>query len=131
MTNACDLHAEPKPDAQLLARTLGRAVNLVAATIAAVVATPRASFAAEPWALAAREGGCFPIATLKRKLPDLPAVQDPQAFADYVRSKGWSYTQTPHRLGSGRGVEFTVPSQGLALMFVTSELCAAGTDPGR
>lgn len=131
MTNACDLHAEPEPDAQLPVRTLGRAVTLVVATIAAVITTPRASSAAEPWALAAREGGCFPIATLKRKLPDLPAVQDPQAFADYVRSKGWPFKQTPHSLGTGRAVEFTVPSQGLALMFVTSELCAAGTNPGR
>jgi hypothetical protein len=101
------------------------------ATAVTFTAVGQSSQAADPWSLAAREGGCFPIATLKRKLPDLPAVRDPQAFEAYVRAKGWAYTQTPHAISVGRAIEFTVPSQGLALMFVTSELCAAGTNPGR
>lgn len=87
-----------------------------------------AAHAADRWLLAAREGGCHPIATLERKLPDLPAVRDPRAFEDYVRAKGWAFTQKRHALGTGQAVEFTVPDQGLALMFVTSELCAT---PGR
>lgn len=108
-----------------------RSMAIPASVAVSLVVAPSLSPAAEVWSLAAREGGCFPISTLERKLPDLPAVRDPQGFADYVQGKGWAFTQKPHVLGAGRAVEFTVPSQGLALMFVTIDLCIAGPGPGR
>ena len=110
---------------------LVRLIAPFASVAVTFVGMQRPAFASDPWFLAAREGGCFPISTLERKLPDLPAVRDPQGFADYVQGKGWAFTQKPHALGAGRAVEFTVPSQGLALMFVTRDLCIAGQGPGR
>jgi hypothetical protein len=61
---------------------------------------------------------------LKRRLADLPDIRDPEAFQAYVSSKGWPFSRKNHPMGSGKAVEFVVESQGLALMFVTRELCS-------
>lgn len=75
-----------------------------------------------PWALAAREGGCFPIQSLRRRLPDLPDVRDPDGFQQYLVAKGWVFQRTAP---AGGAVSFTVESQGLALLFVTRERCSS------
>jgi hypothetical protein len=81
----------------------------------------------------AREGGCHPIASLARRLPDLPEIRDPDGFERYLRARGWAYTHKTHAAGTGQAVEFVVESRGLALLFATRELCAAssGREGGR
>ena len=101
----------------------------LAVTLAALLSGAIPTLAgAEEWALLAHEGGCFPIQSLKRRLPDLPAVGDLEAFQTYIQSKGWTFVRKPHSLPSGKAVEFAVESQGLALLFVTRELCATAPE---
>jgi hypothetical protein len=79
----------------------------------------------EAWFLFARHGDCFPIQSLKRELPDLPEVRDPEAFTRFLKGKGYQYSVRPQPLPVGQAVEVHVPDQGLALMFVTAEHCQA------
>jgi len=81
--------------------------------------------AAEQWFLFGRHGGCFDIDTLKRRLPDLPRVSDPDAFVRYVQSKGLRYTRQAHPVPRGKAVEVVVPDRELSLVFVTAEHCSA------
>jgi hypothetical protein len=100
-----------------------RALTIAIAAVALPAVTSGA-WSAEEWALFAREGGCHPIQSLKRRLADLPDIRDPEAFQAYVSSKGWPFSRKNHPMVSGKAVEFVVESQGLALMFVTRELCS-------
>jgi hypothetical protein len=95
---------------------------VAALTVALVV--PEAG-AAEQWFLFGRHGGCFDIDTLKRRLPDLPRVSDPEAFVRYVQSKGLRFTRQAHPVPKGKAVEVVVPDRELSLVFVTAEHCRA------
>ncbi|HMV00167.1 MAG TPA: hypothetical protein PKD04_03735 [Rhodocyclaceae bacterium] len=102
-----------------------------AALAALLFAAQPVAYAAEDWALLAREGGCHPIASLKRRLADLPEVRDPDAFQAYVQAKGWRFDRKAHAVPAGKAVEFAVESQGLALLFVTREMCSSGPEAVR
>ena len=92
--------------------------------LAAGRAAPQAS-SAEQWALMGREGDCYPIATLKLRLADMPDVRDPDAFERYVKARGWPYTRSAHPVNPGKAIKFAVESQGLSLLFVTVGLCGS------
>jgi hypothetical protein len=81
--------------------------------------------AAEQWFLMGRHGECAPIASLKRKIPDLGGVTGPQAFAELMRANGYAATITRQPLPRGAAFEVVVPAKELALVFVSAELCAA------
>ena len=80
----------------------------------------------ERWLLMARHGECAPVASLKRKVPDLGDIADPQAFAAFMRRQGFEVTATQHTLPKGKYWEVNVPAKELALVFVTPELCQNG-----
>ena len=80
--------------------------------------------AKEQWFLMARHGECAKIESLKRKLPDLGAVTDPQSFAALMRKNGYDTTITQQPLPKGAAFEVIVPAKELSLVFVTAELCS-------
>lgn len=86
----------------------------------------RVAPSAERWLLMGRHGECAPIATLRRKVPDLGEVNDPQAFAAFMRNKGFEVTATQQALPKGKYWELVVPAKELSLVFVTPELCQTG-----
>ena len=108
--------------------TRARQVAVIVAplALAAVVSVVSAT---EQWLFFGRHGGCFDIDTLKRRLPDLPRLTDPETFVRYVQSKGLQFTRQAHPVPQGKAVEVVVPDRELSLVFVTAELCsAAGTE---
>jgi hypothetical protein len=74
--------------------------------------------------LMARHGECAEVASLKRRIPDLGDVADSVAFADKMRRSGHQVTSSDVAVPGGKAVEVKVPEKGLALLFVTAELCA-------
>ena len=80
--------------------------------------------ASEQWFLMARHGECARIESLKRKVPDLGAITDPQSFAALMRKNGYATTITQQTLSKGAAFEVIVPAQELSLMFVTADLCS-------
>ena len=80
--------------------------------------------AAEQWMLMARHGECAEVASLKRKVPDLGDIRDPDAFAAHMRKKGYEVTSTRHATPKGKAQEVKVPATELFLLFVTLEVCS-------
>jgi len=85
--------------------------------------TPPAAQAGERWFLMARHGECTEVGVLKRKVPDLGEISDPDAFVGLMRRKGYEVTSTRVAVPKGMAREIKVPQKGLSLVFVTSELC--------
>jgi len=85
--------------------------------------TPPTTQAAERWFLMSRHGACAEIGVLKRKVPDLGEVNDPDAFARFMRQKGYEVTSTKVSVPRGKAQEVKVPQKELFLVFVTSEMC--------
>lgn len=77
---------------------------------------------AEDWMLAGREGGCFPISSLRRKLPDLPDLRSADALEAWLRSKGHAVTRKNHAPDL---VGLDAPALGLHLMLIPAKRCAA------
>jgi hypothetical protein len=94
------------------------------ALLAAALLSPAAPAPAqtEDWMLAGREGGCFPIHSLRRKLPELPDVRSPDALEAWLRSKGHAVTRKTH---GPEMVGLDAPALGLHLMLIPARRCAA------
>ncbi len=73
--------------------------------------------------LMARHGECAEVGTLKRMVPDLGAIADPETFAAFMRQKGLVVTATQRALPNGKYWEVSVPARELGLVFVTVGLC--------
>lgn len=82
-----------------------------------------AAQAAEPWFLMARHGECHRIESLKRRVPELGDVNDPQGFAALMRRSGRQVDVRQMPVPRGQAVEVVVPDRGLSLVFVTADLC--------
>lgn len=95
-------------------------MNLPAAVLLLALAP---SVAAQTWSLVGRHGECAPLSTLKRKLPDIPAVHTPEAFAAYLDSKKLHYTKRAHAVGQAQMIEFQVPEVGLSILLVPEVMC--------
>ncbi len=93
------------------------------AGFAALGLTPPTAQAAERWFLMSRHGDCAEVGVLKRKVPDLGEVGDPEAFASFMRQKGYEVTATGVPVPKGKAREIKVPQKELFLIFVTSEMC--------
>jgi len=89
-----------------------------------VLMTPPLTQASERWLLMSRHGDCAEIGVLKRKVPDLGEVSDPDAFASLMRQKGYEVTSTRVSVPRGKAEEIKVPQKELFLIFVTPELCS-------
>ncbi|HEU4343279.1 MAG TPA: hypothetical protein VFU31_17145 [Candidatus Binatia bacterium] len=85
--------------------------------------TPASLQAAERWFLMSRHGDCVDVGTLKRRIPDIGEVNDPDAFASFMRQKGYQVTSTRASVPKGKAHEVKVPEKELFLVFVTRELC--------
>jgi hypothetical protein len=75
--------------------------------------------------LMARHGECAEVATLKRVVPDLGTIADPEGFAVFMRQKGFEVAVTQRSLPNGKFWEISVPARELGLVFVSSGLCQA------
>ena len=80
--------------------------------------------ASEQWFLMARHGECAKVESLKRKVPDLGAVTDPQSFAALMRKNGYATAITQQAVSKGAAFEVIVPAKELSLVFVTADLCS-------
>lgn len=90
--------------------------------LASLASTPLQ--ASEQWFLMARHGECAKIESLRRKVPDLGTITDPQSFAAHMRKSGHDTTIAPQPLPKGSAFEVIVPAKELYLVFVTRELCS-------
>jgi len=88
-----------------------------------LIALPTAQ-AAERWLLMSRHGECAEVGVLKRKVPDLGDVRDPDAFVRFMREKGYEVTVTRVSVPGGKAQEVKVPQKELFLTFVTPEMCS-------
>ena len=79
--------------------------------------------ATERWYLMSRHGDCVEVGTLKRRVPELGAINDPQSFTVFMRQKGYKVTSSPTAVPDGKAYEVSVPERELFLLFVTSEVC--------
>jgi hypothetical protein len=85
--------------------------------------------ASEPWSLLSRHGECARVQSLKRKIPELGEISDPQAFAALMRKGGHKVTITQTPTDKGTAYEIVVPERNLSVIFVPSEMC--GTSGAR
>jgi hypothetical protein len=79
--------------------------------------------AAERWFLMSRHGDCAEVGVLKRKVSDLGEISDPDAFAGFMRKKGYEVTSSRISVPKGKAQEVNVPQKELFLIFVTAEMC--------
>ena len=101
-----------------------RALSFLAFTLVSVQLWSQTALAADIWFLLARHGECFPIRSLERKFPDLGNLAEPESFIEFVRAKGLMVSVRPIPARTGSAVQVLVPAKGLALVFVTAELCS-------
>jgi hypothetical protein len=87
-----------------------------------------AAEAAERWFLMSRHGDCAEVGVLKRKVPDLGEISDPDAFARFMRQKGYEVTSSRLSVPRGKAQKVDVPHEHLFLVFVTAEMCR-GAEP--
>jgi hypothetical protein len=77
----------------------------------------------ERWLLMSRHGDCAEIETLKRKIPQMPNVQDPSAFTTAMRNRGYSVSTVANPALNGQAVQIDVAELSLNLIFVKEALC--------
>lgn len=94
-----------------------------ALALTALILIRPGALAAETWQLMSRHGECAPIRSLERKLPDIGAVADPDAFVVFARAKGLAVSAREIGDDGARAVEVLIPARELSLVFVTSATC--------
>lgn len=70
-----------------------------------------------------RHGECAEIDTLKRKVPDIEGIADPNSFIKFMEAKGKEVLKNEPTELQGKAVEVNVPGEGLSLMFVVELIC--------
>jgi hypothetical protein len=83
------------------------------------------ALAQEQWFLMSRHGECAKVGSLKRKVPDMGEINDPDSFAGLMRKKGYEVTSTRVAVPKGNAREVKVPKAELFLLFVTPEMCGS------
>lgn len=86
------------------------------------VLLPQPSTAGE-WLLLAREGGCAPLAALKRKVADMPPIRTPDELEAYLRKAQLTYSRKEYPTGFGEASEFQVPEVELSVVLVPRAQC--------
>jgi len=77
----------------------------------------------EKWFLMSRHGECAQIATLKRKVSDLPEIEDPASFSRFMRARGHTVIEQPLEWSGIGAIQIEVVELSLNLIFVTEPLC--------
>ena len=77
----------------------------------------------EKWFLMSRHGECAEIATLQRKVSDLPEIEDPISFSQFMRVRGHTVIEQPLELSGAGAIQIEVVELSLNLIFVTQPLC--------
>ena len=98
-----------------------RAIRLVCTgllSIFAVAATVNGK-SIEKWFLLSRHGECAEIATLQRKVSDLPELEDPVSFSRFMRARGHTVIEQPLELSGVGAIQIEVVELSLNLIFVT------------
>lgn len=78
---------------------------------------------AETWFLMARHGECNKIEVLKRKVPEIAGVKNPQSFKKLMESMGHKVIIKKLEGLEDKAVQVSVPDKGLDLMFVKKSIC--------
>ena len=86
--------------------------------------TARAAAPNASWQLMARHGECSDAGVLRRKVPELGDISDPQAVVKRLRELGHAVSSEALPGTVGQAVAVRAPSLGLDLVFATRELCA-------
>ena len=86
--------------------------------------TPGSALAADRWFLLARHGECSSMRSLERRFPDLGNIAEPEAFIQFVLTKGLKVSSKSMPVRAGSALEVLVPEKDLSLLFVTAELCS-------
>jgi hypothetical protein len=95
---------------------------LLAVTLVALADTSAAATGAQ-WMLMSREGDCNEIQVLKRRIPELGDVRDPDSFVKLMREKGYKVSSSEIPGPKGKAVEVKVPEKELSLVFVPAASC--------
>ncbi len=77
----------------------------------------------EKWFLMSRHGECAQIATLQRKVSDLPAIEDPVSFSRYMRARGYTVIEQDLELPGVGAIQIEVVELSLNPIFVTEPVC--------
>ncbi len=75
------------------------------------------------WFLMSRHGECFEISSLKRKIPDMEGIRDPESFIKLMESKNYKVKIGKLEGLEGKAVQVSVPAKGLDLIFVKKSIC--------
>ncbi len=77
----------------------------------------------EKWFLMSRHGECVEIGSLKRKIPDIGNIEDPQSFIMFMEGKGYKVISNEPKELKGRALQVSIPEKGLSLMFIKGSMC--------
>ncbi len=90
--------------------------------------TIRSENNADQWFLMARHGECASIQSLKRKVPEMDNIEEPQLFIQLMKDKGFEVTSSVLAGLSDMALQVRVPEKGLSLMFVKGAMCTEYID---
>ena len=82
----------------------------------------------ESWFLMSRHGECAELATLKRKISDLPEIEDPVSFSKLMRTRGYTVNEQPLEVPGAKAIQIDVAELSLNLTFVTAPLCKGDSE---
>jgi membrane-bound lytic murein transglycosylase B len=85
---------------------------------------PIVALAATQWQLMARHGECDDLDVLRREIPDLAVVENPEAFVVQMRDRGHDASAEVFPGTDGQAVAVKVPALNVDLVFATRALCA-------
>lgn len=77
------------------------------------------------WFLMSRHGDCAEIATLRRKLPDMPEIDGPVSFSQYMAASGHIAVEQPLQSNKDDFAQIDVETLSLSLIFMKETLCKA------
>lgn len=77
----------------------------------------------ETWYLMARHGECHKMEVLKRKIPGIVGVNNPESFKKLMESMGHKTIIKKLEGLEGKAVQAIVPDKGLDLMLVKKSIC--------
>ncbi|TNG00556.1 MAG: hypothetical protein EP297_03580 [Gammaproteobacteria bacterium] len=75
------------------------------------------------WYLISRHGECADIKSLRRKIPDMPDIDDPYAFIALMKGRNYEVISNEMKELSGNAVSVSIAEKGLSVLFVRSIIC--------
>jgi len=75
-----------------------------------------------------RHGECAEIETLKRKVSDLPEIEDPVSFSTLMRTRGYTVNEQALEVPGAKAIQIDITELSLNLTFVTAPLCKGNSE---